>query len=189
MQFCHKVADSVLPTRNRIYCPSAGKPKLQFATKKAAEAFIAYCADSIMAQNGYAPVRSYKCNACQCYHVSSQQKVSKSEVEERTPKTRARTTHRTLNRMEKTLGKAFNALAARRTKDAKDLCGDCLDLYEKCLHQAVAVSRRERLWEKLNRCVVAIAAEEERIMRDLLRLEHLPQRILIPRWNMTKSAV
>lgn len=197
MQFGHKVAHSALPTHNRIYCTEARKQKFQFATKEAAEAFIAYCADTIMAQNGFAPVRSYWCKACKCYHVSSQQKSKfesrayNKDVYNNEPRSKEKTraSHRTLNRLEKFLVKTFKALANHRMEDAKRICDLCLDLYEKCLKLAGAQSRRERLWNKLNLCVTRIADEEARMQRELLRIEYHPQTTLTHQWYMTKSAV
>lgn len=197
MQFGHKVANITHPTHNRIYCADARKMKLQFATKEAAETFIAYCADTIMVQNGFAPVKSYWCKTCKCYHVSSQQEIKQTSrvyinnVRESANVTKDKTkaSHRTLNRMEKMMRKAFKSLADHRTADAKHICGQCLDLYEKCLKQAGAQARRERLWSKLELCVTRIADEEARMQRELLRIEYHPQTTLTHQWYMTKSAV
>lgn len=197
MQFGHKVANSALPTHNRIYCTDARKMKLQFATKEAAESFMVHCADTIMLQNGFAPVRSYWCKACKCYHVSSQQKAkygSRANIKdvrenEGLAKEKIRASHRTLNRMEKLMVKAFKALANHRVEDAKRMCSNCLDLYEKCVKLAGAYARRERLWYKLNLCVTRIADEEARMRRELLRIEYHPQTTLTHQWYMTKPAV
>lgn len=59
------------PIRNHVYCPQCGKTKMQFSTKQEADLFILYNADDISDASGYAPVRSYFCETCQCWHLTS----------------------------------------------------------------------------------------------------------------------
>lgn len=59
------------PIRNHVHCPQCGKPKTQFSTKQEADLFIFYNAKEISDANGYAPVRSYFCDMCQCWHLTS----------------------------------------------------------------------------------------------------------------------
>lgn len=47
---------------------------MQFQTKEEADRFIAYNAEEIKQKSGYAPVRSYYCKACCCYHLTSKEK-------------------------------------------------------------------------------------------------------------------
>lgn len=196
MQFGHKVANSATPVLNRVYCVAAKKQKLQFATEKAADAFIALCRDTILEQHGYAPVRSYECKACNCYHVSSQQKAmripyaGKTKVcepgDDRLKNERA--THRTLNRIEKLLRKAFQALANHCLTDAKSKCEICLDLYATTLTKTGVLARQAVIWDKLNLCVTRIAEEEARLQRALLTINFHLQTILNHQWYMTKHA-
>ena len=58
-------------SKNTPYCPASHKDKLQFATKEAAERYIAYNADRIYNIKGKAPIRAYFCPSCRCWHVTS----------------------------------------------------------------------------------------------------------------------
>lgn len=65
------------PRRDKeVYCPIAGKSKLQF-TKEAARDFIRRNSATILAESGYAPDHEYYCSACGCYHVTSHKKKQK----------------------------------------------------------------------------------------------------------------
>ena len=59
------------PKKNHVYCQSCHKSKIQFDTKKKADSFIKYNADEIYETSGHAPVRSYYCVTCCCWHVTS----------------------------------------------------------------------------------------------------------------------
>ena len=67
----HKVAKYDNPVANSKYCTDAGRMKLCFDSRKAAERFIAFNSEVILRQHGYAPVRSYHCPVCGCWHVTS----------------------------------------------------------------------------------------------------------------------
>ncbi len=59
------------PTKNHVYCPACHKSKIQFDTKQKADSFITFNADEIYETSGHAPVRSYYCVKCCCWHVTS----------------------------------------------------------------------------------------------------------------------
>lgn len=59
------------PTKNHVYCPASHKPKIMFATQKKADNFIKFNHDAILEESGIAPVRSYYCAVCCCWHVTS----------------------------------------------------------------------------------------------------------------------
>lgn len=59
---------------SRKYCPQCHQHKLQFQTQKEADLFISYNAEEIRAVSGYAPIRSYYCTACCCWHTTSKEK-------------------------------------------------------------------------------------------------------------------
>ena len=59
------------PTKNRIYCYGCQRSKMLFESKAKADNFIAYISEGIMEENGKAPVRSYYCELCGGYHVTS----------------------------------------------------------------------------------------------------------------------
>lgn len=61
------------PTKdNRPYCPDCREFKLSFETEKKAYSFIEYEAESILEENGYCPIRAYKCPVCGCWHLTSE---------------------------------------------------------------------------------------------------------------------
>lgn len=53
------------------YCPCCYGSKVLFESEKKANDFIRYNKDLIAEQNGYAPVRSYYCEVCGGWHVTS----------------------------------------------------------------------------------------------------------------------
>lgn len=59
------------PTKNRVYCYGSQRSKMLFESKAKADNFIAYNSEGIMEENGKAPVRSYYCELCGGYHVTS----------------------------------------------------------------------------------------------------------------------
>lgn len=59
------------PTKNRVYCYGSQRSKMLFESKAKADNFIAYNSEGIQEENGKAPVRSYYCELCRGYHVTS----------------------------------------------------------------------------------------------------------------------
>ena len=59
------------PTRNQIFCYGCRKHKMLFETQAKADNFIRYNSEGILEENGKAPVRSYYCEMCGGYHVTS----------------------------------------------------------------------------------------------------------------------
>ncbi|MFC4666574.1 hypothetical protein [Falsiporphyromonas endometrii] len=59
------------PVRHSVYCRDASKCKLLFKSKKKADAYIRFNYEAIKEENGYAPIRSYYCECCGGWHVTS----------------------------------------------------------------------------------------------------------------------
>lgn len=59
------------PTKNRIYCYGCKKPKMLFPSKEKADNFMNFNKEYILEETGKAPVRSYFCEVCGGYHVTS----------------------------------------------------------------------------------------------------------------------
>lgn len=59
------------PTKNIFFCVACKRPKILFETQAKADNFIRYNKDEIEDENGKAPVRSYFCNICGGWHVTS----------------------------------------------------------------------------------------------------------------------
>lgn len=57
--------------RNKIFCYGCRKHKMFFETQAKADNFIRYNSENILEEKGKAPVRSYYCEMCGGYHVTS----------------------------------------------------------------------------------------------------------------------
>lgn len=67
------------PKNNIIFCYGCHRSKMLFETKSKADNFIKFNKDNILEENGYAPVRSYYCEFCCGYHVTSNSSVELGE--------------------------------------------------------------------------------------------------------------
>lgn len=54
-----------------VFCPAAGRAKLQFESPKKAASYIRWNSQEIYQESGKAPVRVYWCSRCACFHVTS----------------------------------------------------------------------------------------------------------------------
>lgn len=59
------------PIRNTTFCYGCRKHKMLFESQSKANNFIRYNGEDILEENGKAPVRSYYCEICAGYHVTS----------------------------------------------------------------------------------------------------------------------
>ena len=59
------------PIKNRFFCLACGRAKMLFCTQKKAENFIKFNADVIFEESGIRPARTYYCQLCCGYHVTS----------------------------------------------------------------------------------------------------------------------
>jgi hypothetical protein len=64
------------PTKNRRFCPDCGRAKMFFETEDAAKRFIEYNSDDIEKEHGFKPIRSYYCDCCCGWHVTSKDYVN-----------------------------------------------------------------------------------------------------------------
>lgn len=60
------------PTKNRYFCPDCREFKMSFETEMKAYRFIEYESVNILEENGYCPIRAYKCPVCGCWHLTSE---------------------------------------------------------------------------------------------------------------------
>ena len=67
------------PTKNQIFCVACGRPKMLFETKAKANNFIKFNSSEIMEESGKAPIRSYYCEICGGYHVTSNNSKTHAE--------------------------------------------------------------------------------------------------------------
>ena len=68
------------PTRNKHFCNGCGRTKMLFESQSKADNFIKFNGEDILEETGRKPVRSYYCDFCGGYHVTSS---DSSEVGER----------------------------------------------------------------------------------------------------------
>lgn len=61
----------IKPSKNLVYCYGCKKRKMLFEEKSKADNFIKYNHGGILEEKGKAPVRSYYCELCCGYHVTS----------------------------------------------------------------------------------------------------------------------
>ena len=69
----------IKPSKNLVYCYACKKRKMLFDEKSGADNFIKYNQGGILEENGKAPVRSYYCELCCGYHVTSNPSVEDGE--------------------------------------------------------------------------------------------------------------
>ena len=62
-----------------MFCLACNKHKMLFETKSKADNFLKYNSERILDENGKAPVRSYYCCICRCWHVTSNPSVVDGE--------------------------------------------------------------------------------------------------------------
>ena len=67
------------PKKNQIFCVACGRPKMLFETKAKADNFIKFNSSEMMEESGKAPIRSYYCEICGGYHVTSNNSKSHAE--------------------------------------------------------------------------------------------------------------
>ncbi|WP_031541485.1 MULTISPECIES: hypothetical protein [unclassified Bacteroides] len=59
------------PKRNIFFCSGAGKYKMLFESQSKADNFIRFNSQEILEEKGKTPIRSYYCEICGGYHVTS----------------------------------------------------------------------------------------------------------------------
>ena len=59
------------PSKNRIFCNGCKRHKMLFETQLKADNFIKFNSNDILEETGKAPIRSYYCEFCGGYHVTS----------------------------------------------------------------------------------------------------------------------
>lgn len=181
----------------RFHCMDAGKEKFLFATKSEAMDFISRYSDAMIISNGYAPIRSYKCDCCNGYHITSQP-LTQNRYRSTVPMKRMsdgqfqinlRHVKRTLTRAENLLRKAYKALTEQRMQDTQCLCKKCVSLLENLEGLPGASVHRSRLIAKLNDCVERWNMENVKIQKALLRVECRTNNIWSKPWYMLDSAI
>ena len=190
----HKAAKYSNPVANSKYCADAGKMKLCFVSRKAADRFINYNSDAIRSQNGFAPVRSYHCPVCGCWHVTSKPLVDTSkngtkhgkkapDTKPMSPEQR-RDVQRQLHRMEHCIEAAFKALALCDMSRVKSLCDEARYFYQTTLMEPGFEGRKQKLKDRLAYCVKTWATTRREWMRRLCHVDYHPATVRYHQWYM-----
>jgi len=67
------------PIKNKYYCFGSNRVKMKFETQTKAERFIYFNSNDILLENGFAPIRTYFCETCQAWHLTSKELILKDE--------------------------------------------------------------------------------------------------------------
>lgn len=177
----HKVAKYVNPVANSKYCADAGRMKLSFDSKEAAYRFIDYNKEVILRQRGYAPVRSYLCPICGCWHVTSR---PSARVGKPQPPELQHDVHRMLHRMEHCVELAFKALALFDMKRAKSLCDEANRYYQCTLVVHGFEAMKRKLLARLNYCIDLWNHTRDEWMRRLCHVNYHPITLRYKQWYM-----
>lgn len=186
----HKAAKCVNPVANSKYCADAGRMKLSFDSKEAAYRFIGYNREVILRQRGFAPVRSYLCPVCGCWHVTSKPRVGKgkhwgteADVKSLPPVLR-RYVQRQLHRMEHCVEAAFKALTLCDMKRVKSLCDEAKQCYRTTLIVHDFEAKKQKLKARLTYCLKVWADTLHEWMRRLCHVEYHPVTVRYKQWYM-----
>ena len=71
------------PSKNKVFCYDCGRNKMLFENEKKANTFLKFNADIIEKESGKKPKRSYFCQSCCGWHITSQEdkpnRISRTE--------------------------------------------------------------------------------------------------------------
>ena len=165
------------PIKNQIFCVACGRPKMLFETKAKADNFIKFNSSEIMEESGKAPIRSYYCEICGGYHVTSNNSKTHAEWLDIRDKVLAEEVDRRVkaNLKPKSKGAKENKLDILEQLEQSDILmtkgmlDDAGELLEKCRYRLQVVEQRMNVakLEGFIRC----KDQMERLMRKLERLK------------------
>ena len=176
------------PTKNQIFCVACGRPKMLFETKTKADNFIKFNSNEMMEESGKAPIRSYYCEICGGYHVTSnnskthaewldiRDKVLAEEVDRRVKANlKPKSNQKQKNQEPKSKGVKENKLDILELLEQSDILmtkgmlDEAGELLEECRFRLQAVEQRmnEAKPEGFIRC----KDQMEKLMRKLQRLK------------------
>jgi len=149
------------PKKNQIFCVACGRPKMLFETKAKADNFIKFNSSEMMEESGKAPIRSYYCEICGGYHVTSnnskthaewldiRDKVLAEEVDRRVKANlKPKSNQKQANQEPKSKGAKENKLVILEQLEqsnilmTKGMLDEAGELLEKCRFRLQAVEQR-----------------------------------------------
>ena len=150
------------PTKNQIFCVACGRPKMLFETKAKADNFIKFNSSEIMEESGKAPIRSYYCEICGGYHVTSNNSKTHAEWLDNRDKVLAEEVDR---RVKANLKPESNQKQTNQEPKSKGAKENKLDILEQLEQSDILMTKGmlDEAGELLAKCRFRIQAVEQRM--------------------------
>ena len=150
------------PTKNQIFCVACGRPKMLFETKAKADNFIKFNSSEIMEESGKAPIRSYYCEICGGYHVTSNNSKTHAEWLDNRDKVLAEEVDR---RVKVNLKPESNQKQTNQEPKSKGAKENKLDILEQLEQSDILMTKGmlDEAGELLAKCRFRIQAVEQRM--------------------------
>ena len=150
------------PTKNQIFCVACGRPKMLFETKAKADNFIKFNSSEMMEESGKAPIRSYYCEICGGYHVTSNNSKTHAEWLDIRDKVLAEEVDRRVKANLKTKSNQKQTNQEPKSKGAKE---NKLDILEQLEQSDILMTKGmlDEDGELLAKCRFRIQAVEQRM--------------------------
>ena len=150
------------PIKNQIFCVACGRPKMLFETKAKADNFIKFNSSEVMEESGKAPIRSYYCEICGGYHVTSNNSKTHAEWLDIRDKVLAEEVDRRVKANLKTKSNQKQTNQEPKSKGAKE---NKLDILEQLEQSDILMTKGmlDEAGELLAKCRFRIQAVEQRM--------------------------
>ena len=150
------------PIKNQIFCVACGRPKMLFETKAKADNFIRFNSSEIMEESGKAPIRSYYCEICGGYHVTSNNSKTHAEWLDNRDKVLAEKVDR---RVKANLKSESNQKQTNQEPKSKGAKENKLDILEQLEQSDILMTKGmlDEAGELLAKCRFRIQAVEQRM--------------------------
>ena len=150
------------PIKNQIFCVACGRPKMLFETKAKADNFIKFNSSEIMEESGKAPIRSYYCEICGGYHVTSNNSKTHAEWLDNRDKVLAEKVDR---RVKANLKSESNQKQTNQEPKSKGAKENKLDILEQLEQSDILMTKGmlDEAGELLAKCRFRIQAVEQRM--------------------------
>jgi len=150
------------PIKNQIFCVACGRPKMLFETKAKADNFIKFNSSEIMEESGKAPIRSYYCEICGGYHVTSNNSKTHAEWLDNRDKVLAEEVDR---RVKANLKSESNQKQTNQEPKSKGAKENKLDILEQLEQSDILMTKGmlDEAGELLAKCRFRIQAVEQRM--------------------------
>ena len=141
---------------------ACGRPKMLFETKAKADNFIKFNSSEIMEESGKAPIRSYYCEICGGYHVTSNNSKTHAEWLDIRDKVLAEEVDRRVKANLKTKSNQKQTNQEPKSKGAKE---NKLDILEQLEQSDILMTKGmlDEAGELLAKCRFRIQAVEQRM--------------------------